>query len=59
MSQGVVKCCQVSQIEKRSSLQAVTSLIGEESISLKSRLSFPATGSPDPGRVPEGFQKGL
>ena len=23
-----------------------------------SRLSFPATGPPDPGRVSEGFQKG-
>ena len=25
---------------------------------LFSRLSFPATGPPDPGRVSEGFEKG-
>ena len=25
---------------------------------LRSRLSFPATGPPDPGRVSEGFEKG-
>ena len=25
---------------------------------VESRLSFPATGPPDPGRVSEGFQKG-
>ena len=25
---------------------------------LVSRLSFPATGPPDPGRVSEGFEKG-
>ena len=30
----------------------------ENLVTLQSRLSFPATGPPDPGRVSEGYQKG-
>ena len=37
-----------------------TQLIPQEfsGVTEVSRLSFPATGPPDPGRVSEGFQKG-
>ena len=33
-------------------------IIAGSLVTLESRLSFPATGPPDPGRVSEGFQKG-
>ena len=46
---------QIQDEEKRRKIRGLFALHLE---SLESRLSFPATGPPDPKRVSEGFQKG-